>query len=231
MRGLSSGWIALAVATLGGFVLLAFLATAWPAFGVLDSWLSAAIRATRNPIGNNIADWFTFVGSGTFVAPATAVLMIWMAIRRNWAATVYIFMTIAVGWFLGEYLLKPIIHRPRPVGVNIAPITTDFSMPSGHSLASFLLFATFCVIVMLNMPTGRHVKRWIAAGAALVIILVGCSRVYLGVHYAGDVLSAWLLGGAWWSFTTATYFGSVTEEERRLARKQVAQRVQERSAS
>jgi undecaprenyl-diphosphatase len=135
-------------------------------------------------------------------------------IRRNWAAALYVFMTVAVGWFLGNDVIKNLIRRPRPSGVNIAPISGDFSMPSGHSLASFLLFTTLCVIVMLNLPTGWHLKRWLAAVSAVVIICVGLSRVYLGVHWFGDVVAAWLLGGAWWSFTTATYFGSVTEERR-----------------
>jgi membrane-associated phospholipid phosphatase len=70
------------------------------------------------------------------------------------------------------------------------------------------------VIVMLNLPAGRHLKRWLAVVSAIVIVCVGLSRVYLGVHWFGDVLAAWLLGGAWWSFTTATYIGSVTEERR-----------------
>ena len=142
------------------------------------------------------------------------LLMAWMALRRNWAGVVYIFMTIGVGWFLSNDVIKNIVRRPRPVGVNIAPITGEFAMPSSHSIASFLMLTTLCVIVMLNLPTGHHLKRWLAIVSAVLIVLVGYSRVYLGVHWVGDVIGAWLLGGAWWSFTTATYFGSVTEEKR-----------------
>jgi undecaprenyl-diphosphatase len=87
-------------------------------------------------------------------------------------------------------------------------------MPSTHTLAAFLFFATLCVVVMLNLPTGRHMKRWLAILSTLAILAVGYSRVYLGVHWVGDVLAAFLLGGAWWAFTTVTYFGSVTEERR-----------------
>ena len=91
-------------------------------------------------------------------------------------------------------------------------------MPSSHTLAAFLLFTTLCVLVMLNAPVGRHVKRWIAGASALIIIAVGLSRVYLGVHWFGDVVGAVLFGGAWWMFTTATYFGSLTEEKRATPR-------------
>jgi membrane-associated phospholipid phosphatase len=213
-----SGWTVVAVGALGLFVLVTLLLTAWPFFVPLDSAISAAIRSTRNPSLTMVAAWATNLGSARFVLPVTLGLIVWMAIRRNWAAVVYIFMTVGVGWLLGNYVLKNLIHRPRPVGVNISPILTDYSMPSSHTLAAFLLFATLCVILMLNMPTGRHVKRWIAIAAAVIIIAVGWSRVYLGVHWFGDVVAACLFGGAWWMFTTAAYFGSVTEEKRATPR-------------
>lgn len=209
-----SGWLVFALGALATFVLLALLVTAWPAFSWLDSAVSAAIRSVRNPVLNNAAGWVTAVGSLEFVAPVTVALMLWMAIKRNWGAALYVFMTVAVGWFLGNDVIKNVIRRPRPSGVNIAPVSDGYSMPSAHSLAVFLLFTTLCVIVMLNLPTGWHRKRWLAIGSAIVIVAVGLSRVYLGVHWFGDVVAAWLFGGAWWSFTTATYFGSVTEERR-----------------
>jgi len=213
-----AGWLVVALGALGVFVLVALMAMAWPAFTRADAAISAAIRSVRSPLLTQLADWATFIGSLEFVLPATLMLMAWMAYRRNWAAVVYIFMTVGVGWFLGNDIIKNVIKRPRPLGVNIAPISADYSLPSGHTLAAFLFFATLCVIMMLNMPTGRHVKRWIAIASAVMILTVGWSRVYLGVHWFGDVLAACLFGGAWWLFTTATYFGSVTEERRAMPR-------------
>jgi undecaprenyl-diphosphatase len=213
-----SGWLVLALGALGVFVLMALLATMWPAFDRLDAAISAAIRSTRNPTLDVVAGSATDFGSFDVVLPVTAALILWMAARRHWAAVVYIFMTVGVGWFLGNDVIKNIIRRPRPVGVNIVPVLTDFSMPSSHTLAAFLLYATVCVVVMLNLPTGRHMKRWLAAVSTLIIIAVGLSRVYLGVHWFGDVVAAVMFGGAWWMFTTATYFGSVTEEKRAMPR-------------
>jgi undecaprenyl-diphosphatase len=213
-----SGWLVVALGALGALALVTLLAMAWPFFVPLDAAISAAIRSTRNPLLNNTAGWATFLGSLSFVLPASIALAIWMIVRRNWAGVVYVVMTVGVGWALGNYVVKNLIQRPRPVGVNIAPMTADYAMPSSHTLAAFLLFATFCVLVMLNAPTGAHVKRWIAIASALLIISVGLSRVYLGVHWFGDVVAACLFGGAWWLFTTATYFGSVTEERRATPR-------------
>jgi undecaprenyl-diphosphatase len=211
-----AGGFALAVIALAVFVLLALLAALWPAFSRLDATLSALAWSVRFPWLNDAARLATELGSGVVIAPASAALVVWMALRRNWAGAVYIVMTIGVGWVLGGEVIKNVIRRARPQGVNLVPITDGFSMPSGHSLAAFLFFATLCVIVMLNAPTGAHLKRWLVAASCVAIVAVGMSRVYLGVHWFGDVLAAWLFGGAWWAFTTATYLGSVTEE-RRLA--------------
>jgi undecaprenyl-diphosphatase len=211
------GWLAFALWSLGAFgafVLVAVLSMSYPAFDQIDGAMSAAVRATRSPILNDTAGWLTLIGSVWVVAPVIVALMAWMAVRRNWRAVLYVFMTVAVGWFLGNDVIKFIVRRPRPVGVNIVPLPGDFALPSGHSLASFLLFTTLCVIVMLNLPTGNHVKRWVAIVSAVLIVGIGLSRVYLGVHWLGDVIGAWLFGTAWWLFTTSTYFGSVTEERR-----------------
>lgn len=212
-----TGWSAFAFAAFaafGLFILVVLLAVAWPLFVQPDIALSAAVRATRNPALTEVVRALTLIGSTLVVVPVTVALMGWMAFRRNWAAVVYVFMTIAVGWFIGNDVIKNIIARPRPTGVNITPMPDDFSLPSGHSLAAFLVFTTICVVVMLNLPTGNHMKRWLAIVSAALIVAVGFSRVYLGVHWVGDVIAAWLLGAAWWGFTTTTYVASVTEEKR-----------------
>jgi len=209
-----AGWFVVAVGSLGLLLLAFLLAMAWRAFATLDAAISGAIWSTRTEFGVVMAHGATFLGSTLFVVPVTVLLVLWMGFRRNWAGVVYVFMTIAVGWFLGNDVIKNIVRRPRPVGVNLVPLPHDYSLPSGHALAAYLLFATVCVVAMLNLPTGHHFKRWLAIVSAVIILAVGWSRVYLGVHWFGDIVAALLIGAAWWLFTTATYFGSVTEERR-----------------
>jgi undecaprenyl-diphosphatase len=209
-----AGGFALAIAAFGVFVLMALLAVLWPAFSRLDAAASALLWSVRPPSLSVAARWFTELGGAPVIISAAVVLVLWMVARRNWAAAVYVVMTVGVGWALGNEVVKNIIRRDRPQGVNITGLPDDFSMPSGHSLAAFLLFATLCVIVMLNLPTDTHLKRWLVLVSTVAVVAVGFSRVYLGVHWLGDVLAAWLFGGAWWAFTTATYIGAVTEERR-----------------
>lgn len=209
-----AGGFALAIVAFGVFVLLAFLAVLWPSFSRLDAAASALLWSVRTPSLSAAAQWATELGGASAIVSASVLLVLWMGVRRNWAGVVYVVMTVGVGWLFGNEVIKNIIRRDRPQGVNIIAMPPDFSMPSGHSLAAFLFFATLCVIVMLNLPTGMHLKRWLVLVSSIVIVAVGFSRVYLGVHWFGDVLAAWLYGGAWWAFTTATYVGAVTEERR-----------------
>jgi len=213
-----SGWLVLGFGALAAFLLVTLAAMSWPTFGRLDAVVSAGIRSWRTPALNPVAIAASALGSVYVVLPAALVLAAWMVARRNWRGVIYVVMTVGVGWALGNYVVKNIIRRDRPAGVNIVPLLGDHSMPSSHALAAFLLFTTLCVLIMLNMPVGRHVKRWIAIASALIIIAVGLSRAYLGVHWFGDVVASYLFGGAWWTFTTATYFGSLKDEKRAVRR-------------
>ena len=116
------GWLVVAFGALGVFVLVTVAVMSWPAFTQLDSAISAWIRSWRSPFLDQAAAFFTTIGSAKVVLPVAIVLALWMLVRRNWRGVIYVVMTVGVGWALGNYVVKNIIQRPRPVGVNIAPI-------------------------------------------------------------------------------------------------------------
>ncbi len=217
-RDPAAGWIALGglgALAASAFVALAIVELAVPAVGRFDAMLSAVVRAMQNPLLTRFAVACTTLGSTWVIAGVTVAVGIWLATRRAWAGLIYLLMTVPVGWFLGDVLAKNLIQRARPVGVALIELPKSYSLPSGHALASLLLYAAIVAIVMIETPPGRHVKRWVFGIAALAIVLVGWSRVYLGVHWAGDVLAAWFFGLAWWALMTAIYFGSVRMEAKR----------------
>jgi len=120
--------------------------------------------------------------------------VLWAKGRR--AEALLVIVTVAVGVALG-YGVKLAVQRVRPAleHARIA-IPGTYAFPSGHALASMLYFGIVGFVVML---TERRLKlSALVIGACLAItVLVGLSRVYLGVHYLGDVVGAWLLGAAW----------------------------------
>jgi undecaprenyl-diphosphatase len=86
--------------------------------------------------------------------------------------------------------------RPRPPEAGRLVEVTGFSLPSGHTLDATIVLGTLA-IVLIALLRGRLARTAVALVALGAIAVAGASRVYLGVHWATDVLTGWLLGGAW----------------------------------
>lgn len=91
--------------------------------------------------------------------------------------------------------LKFIIQRPRPDGFRLAE-ATGFSFPSGHSMVAMAFFGLLVWLVW-NYEKDCKLRCLYAVGFAIVIAMIGISRIYLGVHYASDVLGGFCLSVAW----------------------------------
>jgi undecaprenyl-diphosphatase len=105
-----------------------------------------------------------------------------------------------VGWSAAGALLSTItklgFQRPRPDLVPHGAEVYTHSFPSGHALSSAVIFLTLGVMIAL-VQESRRIKFYVLAFAVLLTLLVGMSRVYLGVHWPSDVLAGWALGAAW----------------------------------
>lgn len=190
------------LALLFGLTLLAFAALAFLLlFGrplvALDQWLSAAVRSVAVPWLDAIARPLTSIGSVTGMTLLTALSAGWYLLRRRHSEALFLALTVGLGTLVGN-MLKPLIGRARP-DIDLARIAQPdpYSFPSGHALASFLFFG---VLVFLVMTAEEDLPLRTKAAISAVLIAVGLavsiSRVYLGVHYVGDVIGAWLLGSA-----------------------------------
>jgi len=131
------------------------------------------------------------IGYGWGVVPFDIALVLVLGVLRRYREAV--FAAVALG---GSALLnigaKLVFARDRPsLWESIAPETT-YSFPSGHAMGSMTLA---CVLVMLAWHTRW---RWpVLAVMAPFVVLVGLSRVYLGVHYPSDILAGWAVAMAW----------------------------------
>lgn len=93
-------------------------------------------------------------------------------------------------------LLKQGYDRPRPALVEHGTLVHNASFPSGHSMMAAMVWLTLGILLARTQPKKR-VRAFIVGISVLVVLLVGISRVYLGVHWPTDVLGGWMLGGAW----------------------------------
>jgi undecaprenyl-diphosphatase len=208
-QGASRGWVwwprwsALVPSLLGGVVtcfLLTFLFFLLADEIVedgrlrLDLRLSRWVRAHDHPWLTSAMHVVTNLASTAVAIALWLVIVGWLVWQRRRRAAII----VAVMWPLGQglvALIKVIYHRARP---ELAPGEVPFggySFPSGHTFTAVVTYGLLAALIAEQLPERA---RWIPwAGAALVIVGVGYSRVYLGAHYPVDVLGSLLLGGAW----------------------------------
>jgi membrane protein DedA with SNARE-associated domain/membrane-associated phospholipid phosphatase len=95
-------------------------------------------------------------------------------------------------------LLKGLFERPRPYFEHPLLIETSYSFPSGHAMESFVVYGMLAYFAVLALRSWKA-RVAVVCGAALLVVLIGFSRMYLGVHYFSDVLAGYAAGGVWLS--------------------------------
>jgi undecaprenyl-diphosphatase len=111
----------------------------------------------------------------------------------------FVMMAAAFGGAAALYdIVKPAVARTRPpAALQVGGPDSGWAFPSGHATQSIAFYGMLAIVVGLWYAPSR--RRLFAIGAALVVILVGASRLYLGVHWLTDVLGGYALGLAWMS--------------------------------
>ena len=131
--------------------------------------------------------------------PTAAVVMggatVLLAMRRRWRPAMFLAVT-GIGLLILIPLTKALIDRARPV-VDVAVVAPpeNASFPSGHSMASLVVWVSIVLVARPHLPRPAHPFVW--SGVAVVVAAVGFTRLALGVHFVSDVLAGWALGAAW----------------------------------
>ena len=108
---------------------------------------------------------------------------------------VFIAVSVPSGSLLNG-LLKEIFSRPRPDIVPHETAAALSSFPSGHAMMSTVVYLTLGALLSLASDDSR-VKIYILAWSVFLTVLVGISRIYLGVHWPTDIIAGWIAGGTW----------------------------------
>lgn len=194
---------ALLVVTLGGWGFLSIAdEVAEGETRVLDLSVLQALRVDGQPhelIGpawlHVAAADITALGSVTVLGLIILLAFALLASLRRWSEGLLL-VAGAGGGLLISQGLKRVFERERPDLVYRAVEAVNASFPSGHAMLSAVVFLTLGVLAA-RFAERRRVKVLAVAAAVLVSLLVGLSRVYLGVHWASDVLAGWCMGAAW----------------------------------
>jgi undecaprenyl-diphosphatase len=159
--------------------------------GPLDQELERALYAGGRPALILIARIFTFLGEPTVLVGGGFLLAAWLWRRGKGRFAIGLLLVILIGRGLSE-VQKYWIARARPALEPHLVIVKTSSFPSGHAASSMIFYLT----VALALAPARSRGMW-ALGAILLSLLVGTSRVMLGVHWPSDVVGGWSFGLFW----------------------------------
>lgn len=186
----------------------------------LDRALLLALRTPGNEADLLGPDWFeemvrdvTALGSFAFIIIVVGAVLGYLLLVRKYALAGFVLAAILGGTLISN-LLKHGFDRPRPDFEHAVQVFTP-SFPSGHATLSAVTFLTIGAL-LTRVNADWRVKAYFLAVAILLTVLVGVSRIYLGVHYPSDVLAGWCVGTAWALFcwAVATYLQSRGKVER-----------------
>ena len=177
----------------GGFAVLTFLVKTTPSFAI-DLTITRAIQQINiQPFASlmNVVSWPGFFPQSMMIA-AVIILVIY-AFGLHWEAMMALIASVFSTAI--NILVKDLVQRSRPLSslVNVVSILKSYSFPSGHVMfyLGFFGFIVFLSYTLLKPSVKRTLLLVLFGG---LIVLVGISRIYLGEHWASDVLGAYLLG-------------------------------------
>jgi undecaprenyl-diphosphatase len=170
--------------------------------GVFDRRLILLLRTPGHlddPIGSRSVEEavrdISALGGTTLIALLTVVGALAFAFHRRYRHAAVLVGAVLLAWASSE-ATKVLYHRPRPDLVPHGAYVYSSSFPSGHSTLSTAAYLTLAMLVA-SLETRRRTKALAYGLAGAVLVAVGFSRVYLGVHWPSDVLAGWCLGSAW----------------------------------
>ena len=193
------------LAGLAAFAVLAVLAKA-NAYFSWDERVADAIQSVPVPGMEGFMRAVSFPGDGVTSWIIVGIALLFFFVRGRRSEGFGVLLSAAGGSSINR-LLKYVIGRPRPTleHVRVSGEWAHESFPSGHVVFYVCFFGFLFFVAFALLPKGSTVRRVACALAALPILLVGLSRVYLGAHWPSDVLGAYLLSGMWLALSLDAY--------------------------
>jgi undecaprenyl-diphosphatase len=165
-----------------------------------DEAILLALRTSPDdPIGSEATTaammHISSLGSGAVTGLIVLLVTLFYVLAGHWRYAL-LMLACSVGTLAGMVMLKDFYERARPTIVTHIDPPGGHSFPSGHSMISAALYMTLAVLIARAMER-RRLRIYVVAMGALLTLVIGFTRLYLGVHYPTDVLAGWTAGSLW----------------------------------
>lgn len=165
----------------------------------IDSLVAHFFLSLRTPLLTQAFELITMLG--TPLTTTIITIIIAAIIYKKHHVYFIPLLATSIGAGLTIYTTKIFFHRLRPLDALITE--KSFSFPSGHALISIALYGLLVYVIQLNLKNKSQKITTVSIGTIL-ILLIGISRLYLGVHYFSDVIGGYLIGSIWLTIGVST---------------------------
>ncbi|HWS52972.1 MAG TPA: phosphatase PAP2 family protein [Pyrinomonadaceae bacterium] len=160
-----------------------------------DEWALSFVNGFASPPVTSFMRGVTYLGSNEFLLAAGGCALLAFLLAGWRRAAVALAVTMAGAAVLNS-VLKLAFRRERPPPFFDTPPPESYSFPSGHALLCFCFYGVLAAVIAARLR-GRRPRAFVWAAAALLVALVGLSRLYLGVHYPSDVAAGYAAAFVW----------------------------------
>lgn len=155
-----------------------------------DTIIRGTVISWRNEILNPILTGITYLGNPNTIILFCIVLLFFKKTRLEYGMPLGI--TVSCSATI-QTIIKVIVHRPRPPVENFLILQGGFSFPSGHSCSGLVFYGLFAYL-LFHTAVDKVVYKTVGIMLIVLAVIIGLSRIYVGVHYPTDVLGGWSLG-------------------------------------
>lgn len=161
----------------------------------LDERISLTVRGWATPNLTAFMRTVTWFGSSVIAGPVCGLILLWLLVQRKHEIVLTVGAIMLGANFL-ENQSKLFYARPRPTIVTHLADAGGYSFPSGHTMTAVITWGLLAGVLARSFSLRGRIRFLPSLVAATLIVLVGFSRIYLGVHYLTDVIGGALLAGA-----------------------------------
>jgi len=164
--------------------------------GTFDTIVGEFIRGFATPSLTSVAIIITYLGSAYIEIGLMFIVGAFLLFRlKHTRETVLLAISLIGAWLLNT-ILKELFRRARPDMVHLVQ-AGGYSFPSGHAMVAAAFYGVIGYLLWLNLRNRSNPSWYIVVLTFALILAIGISRIYLGVHFASDVIAGYAAGGVW----------------------------------